>query len=73
MPAKSDNTPEPEDEGAPQVFDLTVEEFCARTSAEDSRIELLAGFYSDEKANGRFKDSIAAYAERYAAYANRPI
>lgn len=53
-------------------FDLTVDEFCTRKSATDKRVELLAGFYSDERREGRVKDSEAAFEARYVKFANRP-
>ena len=52
--------------------DVTLTEFCMRLSSGDRRVEMIAGFYSDEKANGRSKDSIAHFEARYAAFQVRP-
>jgi hypothetical protein len=65
--------PPPAQEGPPQTFDQTVEEFCQQLSAADRNVELIAGFYADEKAHGRHKDSADAFGQRYAAFANRPV
>lgn len=56
----------------PETFDLTVDEFCTRTSSTDRRVELLAGFRADEVRNGRIKDSEANFASRFLAFAARP-
>lgn len=57
---------------APTTFDLTLEEFCQRLSMSDSRVELIAGFYSDERLNQHFKASVATFTERYEAFQVRP-
>lgn len=69
MPAK-DPTPV---ESPPETFDLTLEEFCRRLSATDTRVEMVAGFYADETAAGRVKDSSEAFDTRYAAFQSRPV
>ncbi|MFD3263211.1 hypothetical protein [Phenylobacterium ferrooxidans] len=56
----------------PQTFDLTLEEFCARLSGSDRSVEMIAGFYSDERAKGVDKDTSENFTERYAAFATRP-
>lgn len=56
----------------PQTFDLTLEEFCARLSGSDRGVEMIAGFYSDERAKGVDKDTSENFTERYAAFATRP-
>lgn len=57
---------------AVETYDLTVDEFCAQTSATDNRVELLAAFHASETRAGRVKDSSAAFAARYDAFANAP-
>lgn len=57
---------------APQAFDLTVDEFCARLSATDRRPELIYAFSRDELRAGRVKDSTANFTSRFASFANRP-
>lgn len=54
-------------------FDLSLEEFCARQSQNDTRVELISGFYRTELRQGHLRDSHAAYAERLAAFENAPV
>ncbi|MBI1207449.1 MAG: hypothetical protein GC191_09210 [Azospirillum sp.] len=56
----------------PESFTVTLTEFCARASATDKRVELLAGFYRDENAAGRVTDDESAYRARLAAFIIRP-
>ena len=62
---------------APEVADtpthVTLQEFCSSLSAHDKRVELIAGFHSDEKREGRHFDTEAAYKERFEAFADRPV
>jgi len=53
-------------------FPVTLDEFCARHSSKDTRVELRAGFHHDETAAGRLIDLESAYLVRLDAYANRP-
>lgn len=53
-------------------FPLALEEFCARLSGDDKRVELIGGFHRTEKAAGRNKDTESAYKARYAVFANQP-
>lgn len=57
----------------PDNFDLTLDEFCTRLSAKDSRVELIAGFHFTEKYAGRVKGAESAYAARYEAFKNQPV
>lgn len=57
---------------APDSFDLTIDEFCVRLSSEGVAPELIGGFYHDEKANGRVKDSDSGYRGRFAVFGNQP-
>jgi len=54
-------------------FPLTLDEFCARLSASDKRVETIGAFYAVEKAAGRIKDTESAYSERFAAFVNHPV
>lgn len=51
----------------------TLEEFCAAVSLADKRVELVAGFYADERRSGRFHDTRAAWESRFAAFQRRPV
>lgn len=53
-------------------FPMALEEFCSRLSASDNRVELIGAFAHSEKAAGKAKDTDAAYAARYAKFANQP-
>lgn len=64
--------PSPPPPSPPETFDLTLEEFCARKSNTDNRVEMLGGFYADELRHGRVKDSEDAYVARLAAFETRP-
>lgn len=56
----------------PARFRLPLDAFCAAQSLADRRVELIAAFQYDEKANGRLLDEHDAYAARYDAFARRP-
>ena len=59
---------------APSSFDLTLDEWCARESMTERRVELLAAFHFDERTSGGpAKDSAENFASRYAAFAVRPV
>lgn len=53
-------------------FELSIDEFCTRLSAEDSRVELIGAFAATEKAAGRTQDTETAYRERFAQFVNQP-
>ena len=57
---------------APDAFPLAIDEFCARLSISDRRVELIGAFHTVEKAAGRVKDLESAFAERFAAFVNQP-
>ena len=54
-------------------FPLTLEEFCTRVSATDNRVELIGAFFHDEKTAGNVKDTHAAFAARFTAFATKPV
>lgn len=58
--------------GEPNEFPLTLDEFCARLSTTDKRVELIGAFHSIEKVAGRVKDLESAYATRFSAFINQP-
>lgn len=53
-------------------FALTLDEFCTQLSKSDKRVALIGGFYADEKANRRIKDTAAAYQGRYDKFIKKP-
>lgn len=55
-----------------QEFPLALNEFCARLSATDRRVELIAGFHHQEVAAGRTKDLESAFRARFEAFVNQP-
>jgi hypothetical protein len=52
---------------------VPLNEFCMSLSVHDKRVELIAGFHSDELRENRLHDLESAYRERYAAFADRPV
>lgn len=62
-------TPQP---SAPDAFNLTLQEFCTRLSAEDGRVEMIAGFEYSEKKAGHFHDSADNFTVRYVAFQTQP-
>lgn len=66
MPDEDQNT-------AALISELTLDEFCTRTSLTDRRVELLAAFHAEERAAGRHKDQESAYASRLVVFANKPV
>lgn len=66
-PPETPDLPEP-----PQTFDMTVEEFCRRLSGDDRRVEMIAAFFADERANGHVKASEEVFRARYADFQTRP-
>ncbi len=55
----------------PGEFQLTLDEYCARLSIADRRVELIGAFYATEKAAGRTKDMESAFAARYTTFINQ--
>ena len=55
------------------VIQVTLGEFCASVSGADRRVEMIAGFHSDEVRNGRLKDTAEAFTTRYATFQTRPV
>ncbi len=62
-------TPEP----APAAEAVTLEEFCASASMTDRRVEMVAGFYADERRSGRVSDTPDAWRARFVAFQRRPV
>ena len=65
------NKAQPAETGASD-FELSLDEFCARLSAADRRVELIGAFHATERAAGRVKDFEAAFAGRFVAFVNSP-
>lgn len=57
---------------APASFKLTLDEYCARRSQTDRRVELIGAFHHSEKVAGRVKDDEAAFDARLDEFANKP-
>jgi hypothetical protein len=55
-------------EANPDSFPLSLDEFCARLSLTDKRVELIGGFHHTERAAGHNKDVEAAFKERFIAF-----
>lgn len=53
-------------------FPLPIDEFCARLSLTDKRVELITAFARMESAAGRRKDVHSAYARRFGDFINQP-
>lgn len=58
--------------GSP-VVQVTLDEFCARLSNSDRRVELIGAFNFTEKLAGRTKDAESNYQTRYGAFINKPV
>jgi hypothetical protein len=60
---------------APASSDVTqtLDEWIGREFARGVNAGLLGGFQHEEYAAGRHRDTAAAYAERYAAFADAPV
>lgn len=52
---------------------IPLDDFCKGLSVTDRRVELIAGFHSDELRAGRLHDVESAYRERLEAFAVRPV
>lgn len=57
---------------APAPFQITLNEFCARRSKTDNRVELISGFHHSEASASRLKDTEDAYAARFEQFINAP-
>lgn len=56
----------------PDSFELTLDEFCTRLSAQDKRVELIGAFHNVEKQAGKVKDTEAAFKKRFDDFAIQP-
>lgn len=56
-----------------QSFELSVDEFCARLSATDKRVEMIRGFHFDEQRVGHIKDTEERFLARYEAFGKREV
>lgn len=54
-------------------FDVSLNEFCARLSATDKRVELIGGFHHVEAKAGHLTDAEAGFMERFVAFCNQPV
>lgn len=70
---KTTATSAPAHEAVDAPANVTLQEFCSSLSVHDKRVELIAGFHSDEKREGRLFDTGAAYQKRFETFADRPV
>jgi hypothetical protein len=56
-----------------KAIPLTLDEFCARLSKSDSRVELIGGFYADAKRRGHTKDVDVGFLRAFESYVTRPV
>lgn len=66
----ADTTPIP---AAPATsFDLTLDEYCTRLSADKASPEIIGGFYHSQAVSGNTKASSAAFAQAFDAFKKQP-
>jgi hypothetical protein len=53
-------------------FPLSLEEFCARLSVADKRVEMIGAFAHTETRAGRTKGLASEYEARFDAFVNKP-
>lgn len=53
-------------------FPLSLDEFCARLSASDKRIELIGAFHHVEKLAGNGQDTEGNFRARFEAFVTQP-
>jgi hypothetical protein len=51
---------------------VTLDEFCARLSGTDKRVEMIGAFNHVEKKAGRVKDTEESFRSRFDAFINQP-
>lgn len=56
----------------PVAVEVSLNEFCARLSGSDRRVEMIGGFEAVERRAGREKDFEAGYMARFTAFCNQP-
>lgn len=71
--ATKNGKPETSDVADVAVQELTLDEFCARLSSRDKRVELIGGFHFVETKAKRFKDAESQYQARFEAFVNKPV
>jgi hypothetical protein len=58
---------------ADKSFSVSLDEFCARLSASDGRVEMISGFHYSERKAGHLNDTSVAFKKRYEAFADQPV
>lgn len=53
--------------------ELPLDEFCARLSKTDRRVELIGGFHADARSRGHLKDVDTGFLRAFENYCNRPV
>jgi len=56
-----------------EAIELSLDEFCARLSKSDKRVELIGGFHADAKKRGQHKDFDVGFLRAFESYASRPV
>jgi len=57
----------------PDEFMIDLDEYCARKSGHDNRVEMIAAFHYIERAAGRAMDMPSAYEARFGQFGSRVI
>jgi hypothetical protein len=55
------------------IAKVSLDDFCRSLSLTDKRIELIAGFHSDEVRAGHLVDEESAFLSRLEAFLIRPV
>lgn len=55
------------------VNEVVLEEFCARLSGTDKRVELIQGFYFEQKRDGKIKGTDAEYHASFQVFITKPV
>ena len=53
-------------------YPLSLDEFCARLSKTDRRVELIGGFHLAMRERGMLRDTDSAYRRAFAEFLRRP-
>ena len=55
-----------------ESFDLTIDEYCTRLSADKASPEIIGGFHHSQVVAGNNKASSAAFAQAFDAFKKQP-
>lgn len=62
-----------EDSAMSQPAEITLNEYVAKLSQRDRRVELVNAFYRSEKINGTVKDQESNFDARFVTFSNQVI